>query len=43
MASTKPITPIDKVGMDKVITAKTNIEALATAEEALIESTAKDR
>ena len=43
MASTKPITPTDKVGMDKVIAAKTNIEALATAEEALIEGTIKNR
>ena len=43
MASTKPITPIDEVGMDKVMAARTDVEALATSEEALIEGTAKDR
>ena len=43
MANTKLITFTDKVGIDKVITAKINIEALATAEEALIEGTIKNR
>ena len=43
IVNTRPITPIDKVGMDKVIAAKINVEALATAKEALIEGTAKDK
>ena len=43
MASTRLITPTNKVGMDEVIAAKTDIEALATAKEALIKGTAKNR
>jgi hypothetical protein len=43
IASTRPITPIDEVGINKVIAAKIDVEALATAEEALIEGTMKDR
>ena len=43
MANTKPIAFIDEVGINKVIAAKTDMEALATAEEALIEGTAKNR
>ena len=43
IANTKPITPTDEVGIDKIIAARTDIEALATAEEALIEGTVKDR
>ena len=43
MASTKPIAPMDKVGMDKVMAARTDVEALATTEEAPIEGTIKDR
>ena len=43
MASTKPIAPTDKIGMDEVIAAKTDIEALATTEEALIEGTIKNK
>ena len=43
MASTKLITPTDKVGMDKVIAAKIDIKALATAKKALIKGTAKNR
>ena len=43
MASTKPIAPTDKVGMNKVIAAKTDIKALATTEKALIKGTAKDK
>ena len=43
MASTRLITSTDEVGMDKVIAAKTDIEALATIEEALIEGTIKNR
>ena len=43
MASTRPITPMDKVGINKVIAAKIDMEALATTEEALIESTAKNK
>jgi len=42
-ASTGPITPIDKVGMDKAVAAKIDVEALATAEKALVEGTIKDR
>ena len=34
---------MDKVGMDKVIAARIDVEAPATAEEALIEGTVKDR
>ena len=41
-ASTRPIAPMDKVGMDKTVAARTDVEALATAEEALIEGTVKD-
>ena len=43
MANTRLIAPTDKVGMDKVIAARTDMEALATAEEALIKGTAKDK
>ena len=43
MASTKLITFTDKVGIDKVITAKTDIEALATAKKALIKGTVKNK
>jgi hypothetical protein len=43
IASTKPIAPTDEVGMDEAIAARTDMEALATAEEALIKGTAKDR
>ena len=43
IVSTKPITPIDKVGINKAVAAKTNMEALATAIEALIEGTIKNR
>ena len=43
IASTGLITFIDKVGINKVIAARTDIEALATTEEALIEGTVKDR
>ena len=43
MASTRLIAPIDKVGIDKVIAARTDVKALATAEEAFIEGTVKDR
>ena len=37
MASTALIAPIDEVGIDKAVAAITDAEALATAEEALIE------
>ena len=43
MASTGLIAPTDKVGIDKVMAARTDVEALATAEEALIEGTVKDK
>ena len=43
MASTKPIIFINKVGIDKAIAAKTDIEALATTKEALIEGTVKNK
>ena len=43
MASTKLITPTDKMGIDKVIAAKIDIKALATTKEALIKNTIKDR
>ena len=43
MANTRLITPTDKVDIDKVIAAKTDIEALATAKETLIEGTAKNK
>jgi hypothetical protein len=36
-ASTIPIAPIDKVGIDKAVAAITDVEALATVEEALVE------
>jgi hypothetical protein len=42
-ASTRPIAPTDKVGINKAITARIDIKALATAVEALIEGTVKDR
>ena len=42
-ASTKPITPMDKIGIDKAVAAKIDIEALATAVEALIKGTVKNR
>jgi len=41
-ASTGPITPTDEVGMDEAMAARIDVEALATAEEALIEGTVKD-
>ena len=34
---------MNKVGINKIIAAKTDMEALATVEEALIEGTIKDR
>jgi hypothetical protein len=40
-ASTRPITPIDKVGIDKAVAARTDVKALATAEEALVEDLAE--
>ena len=43
MASTGPIAPTDEVGMDEVMAARTDVEALATTEEAPIEGTVKDR
>ena len=43
IASTRPITPTNKVGINKAVIAKTNIEALATTVEALIEGTVKNR
>jgi hypothetical protein len=43
MASTRLIAPTDKVGIDEAVAARTDTEALATAEEALIEGTVKDR
>jgi hypothetical protein len=43
IASTGLITSTDEVGIDEVIVAKTDIEALATTEEALMEGTVKDR
>ena len=43
MASTRPITPTDEVGMDEVMAARIDVEALATVKEALIEGTVKDR
>jgi hypothetical protein len=36
-ASTRPITPTDKVSIDEAVVARIDMEALATAEEALIE------
>jgi len=42
-ASTGPIPSTDKVGIDKAVAAKIDVEALATAEEALMEGTVKDR
>ena len=42
-ANTRLIALIDKVGIDKAIVAKINIEALATIIEALIEGTVKNR
>ena len=41
-ASTRPIAPTDKVGMDKAVAAKIDVEALATTVEALIEGIVKD-
>ena len=43
MASTRPITSMDKVGINKAVVAKINIEALATTVEALMEGTVKNR
>jgi hypothetical protein len=43
MASTGLIAPTNEVGIDEVIAARTDVKALATAEEALIEGTVKDR
>ena len=37
MASTVPIAPIDKVGIDEAVAAMTDVEALATIEEAPME------
>jgi hypothetical protein len=42
-ASIRPIALTDKVGINKAIAAKTDIKALATAVEALIKGTMKDR
>jgi hypothetical protein len=42
-ASTGLITPTDKMGIDKAIAAKTDIKALVTIKEALIEGTVKNR
>jgi hypothetical protein len=42
-ASTRPITPINEVGINKAIAARIDIETLATAKEALIKGTIKDR
>ena len=42
-ASTGPIAPTDEVGMDEAVAARTDVEALATAVEALMEGTVKDR
>jgi len=36
-ASTGPIAPTDEVGIDKAVAAIIDVEALATAEEALVE------
>jgi hypothetical protein len=36
-ASTRPIAPMDEVSIDKAVAARTDMEALATAEEALVE------
>jgi len=36
-ANTAPIAPTDKVGIDEAVAAMTDAEALATAEEALVE------
>ena len=41
-ASTGPIAPMNKVGMDEAVAAKTDVEALATTVEALIEGIVKD-
>ena len=41
-ASTGPIAPTDEVGMDKAVATRTDVEALATAVEALMEGTVKD-
>ena len=43
MASTKLITFTDKVGINKVITVKINIKALATAKKAFIKGTVKNK
>jgi hypothetical protein len=43
MANTIPITPIDEVGINKVITARIDMEALATTKKALIKGTIKDK
>jgi hypothetical protein len=43
MASTGPIPPTDKVGTDEAVAARIDTEALATAEEALVEGVVKDR
>jgi hypothetical protein len=42
-ANTRLIAFIDKVGINKAIAAKTDIKALATTEEALMEGTVKNR
>ena len=42
-ASIRPIALMNKVGIDKAIAAKTDMEALATAVEAFIEGTIKDK
>ena len=41
--NTKPITFTDKVGIDKAVVARTDIEALATIVEALIKGIIKDK
>jgi hypothetical protein len=41
--STKPIALIDKVGINKAMAARIDIEALATAVKTLIKGTVKDR
>ena len=41
-ASTGPIAPMDEVGIDEAVAARIDTEALATAEEALVEGTVKD-
>ena len=42
-ASVRPIALMDKMGIDEAVAARTDIEALATAVKALMESIIKDR